>query len=185
MNILQFGKKTYALRECGCAGKGAHKKTCQGSVAPAPMTQATTPPPVVAPVVTATPGNTGVNLAPATAPTINLMAQAQTPANVPLTEEQATQIFIDTDESNVWTPYNDGNELHYAPLYWEYSGQSKDGSVYYFNCQNGHNIAKGGLVYVTRNGGLGVSGRIFGGQPVAPGTILFTPVVAANRSNLA
>ena len=205
MAIFTHGKKVYPKRACGCAGKGGHKAACptRQAVTPSTITPAPTAP--VAPVVPTAPVAPVAPVAPASplvaptapsvfnpvAPTATFNPMAQGTQAFKLTEQQAVDLFLASveDSANLMTPFThtaeDGSvSMHYAPLYYTYSGHSKDGSVLYYNCANAHDLRLGGLVYPTNRSGIGIASRIWGGNEPPTNIIFFMPLIMADLNKL-
>ena len=164
--MFKNSKKVIANRPCGCKGKGPHARNCNSIATPEPT-------------------NNGFNVAAS-----SVTDASQAPQAIKLTDQQILDLFLTaTEDENathtVLTPHlNSEGSYEYMPLYWSPSGATKDGRVNYFNCQNPHNLANNGAVYITRNGGLGINSKFWGGQEPDADTVIFTPIIVCKRSDL-
>ena len=184
MNILFSKAKQIATRPCGCAGKGPHKADCREN----PNFQAET---------IQQEKSTGFNPAGAvveekttTTNRFNVSAESATsagPTEVKLTDQQVLELFMASSQNDdcLLTPYEyEEGKYRYMPLYYTYSGSTKDNKTNFFNVQNPHKLADGGAVYVARSGGLGLSAKFWGNQEPPEGTIILTPIIICNISDL-
>ena len=175
--------KQIANRPCGCAGKGPHKADCREN----PNFQAET----IQQEKSASfnPAGAVVEEKTTTTNRFNVSAESATSATteVKLTDQQVLELFMSSSQNDdcLLTPYEyEEGKYRYMPLYYTYSGSTKDNKTNFFNVQNPHKLADGGAVYVARSGGLGLSAKFWGNQEPPEGTIILTPIIICNISDL-